>query len=67
MYQIIKHLTQNCVFDIQGDGYNILLQMHLQYNEILTLKMTSIKRRNNVVEMTSIFLVDATLNLRHNG
>ena len=35
-------------------------------HDVITLKTTSIRRRNSVVEMTSIFLVDVTLKLSHN-
>ena len=36
-------------------------------HDVITLKTTSIRRRNSVVEMTSIFLVDATSKKRRNS
>ena len=36
-------------------------------HDVITIKTTSIRRRNSVVEMTSIFLVDATSKKRRNS
>ena len=36
-------------------------------HDVITLKTTSIRRRNSVVEMTSIILVDATSKIRRNS